>query len=128
MLSDYLRHIHRIAVADVRGSRSQAPVRLCRLVDGIEQPGIVCPLFKQRAYLAQDLVNYVIGNRFKFFGPSCAQIKRAWLVAAHNAGRLRASTHERYGKACGTGETSSGCDWQNDWNTGQAIEFARRHD
>ena len=50
-------------------------------------------LFKHSAYLAQGLVNYVIRNRFKLFGP--AQIQRAWLIAAHYANRLRASTHER---------------------------------
>jgi hypothetical protein len=50
------------------------------------------------------------------------------LIAAHNADRLRASTHERYGKAGGAGETPSGCDWQYNWNAGQAIESTRRYD
>ena len=41
---------------------------------------------------------------------------------------MRASTHKRHGKASGAGETPSGCDWQYNWNAGQAIEFTQRYD
>src|SRR4029077_16119135 len=76
------------------------------------------PLFEERNDLTQHLGGDAFRNCLEPLSSPCAQIESARLVAAHDAGGTRASTHKRYRKPGRSDESPAGRDRQHNGNAG----------